>query len=1238
MGGGGKGGTSTSTVSIPPEVLARYNAVNARAEKVADTPFQPYGGEFVAPMNEVQQQGVSQTQKYAEAAQPYYQTAAGLTQQAVDATKPLTAAQIQQYQNPYVQSVVDPTLAALRQQQAQDRQAQSAQAIRSGAFGGERAGLQRAVLGGQQELAQAQAISPLYAQAYNSALAAAQQQQGQRVSGLMGAGQQIAGIGTGAQAAGLQGAQAVIGAGTLGQQTQQALDTAKYQQFLQERGYPFQVAQFLANIAEGTGALSGSTTTTTQPTSFFSDERLKHDIKKIGKTNDGLPIYSFKYNGDDRTQIGLMAQDVEKKRPEAVGLAGGYKTVDYAKATAGARHARAAGGLVPESMGGAVLEPGNYARGGFAGGGLITDPNDLQAILAAQKQSFGPFAAGGLYGGSAQQDPRGGVSGYVPKATLPVPKLVTSSFQPKQQQGGLQSAMQEINQAGATAKTLGEGWDLARKAFKSDSQTGTQQKSATTGSSSNPPLPPVRPASLQQTSYDTEGFIKDTDIDKDLFGSVPVARGGGIMPRHHFAGGGFLDPYKLPSSGSMVPEDVMESSEETKDEAEKLQPKASGTGGGSSGGGGGLGTAIGVAKTAFDVGKFILPFFLKDGGVVPRQHFDDGGPAKSQNYAITVPDELIPHFNAASEATGVPVPILAAQAKQESRFNPSATGRAGEVGIGQILPSTARNPGYGMQGVEPTELRDPAKNIMFQAQYMKGIGDKLGVKDWSDPEQTARALRAYNGGGDPNYVQNVFGHLYGSSAPRVSSQAQPPQQGGVKPWYDKIAPQTYQGQDRSMGDFLTSKDFVIPLLTGLGTMASSPSRYLGAAILQGLGGGAQAYAQLQKQQADIGQTLASTGETQMGTEAKRQEMVTASFNVQPDGRATITYRRPDGTVDIMEAVKYFSLPYDQRPRLDPVSEAKLQEYAAKSGLGAAGAGPSPAPAGGLAGGKPAVTGPTVQAPTVPELSGINVNADHVRQMQERARDLEGQGNAVISAQPGAKTFEYQTNLATAAQAQKPQMMSFASSLAALPRGQNILTSGKQQEVLQPLVSVLNGIASTVGMPALVNAQTLANTEEVKKSVNLMAQQAAKGGNQASYAALSEIMSSIPSNLNSPEAQAKLLADIMAVQQREIDKERYFNAVRKQAEGPNGVYARGALGIGADAERAFNDSNAAKIAQEKQSLIRMFNQQAKGHTDNGRPVSVMEYLAKNAGTLSDAQKAAIEKNYGTGILRYFGVGG
>jgi len=75
-------------------------------------------------------------------------------------------------------------------------------------------------------------------------------------------------------------------------------------------------------LAQGIGAAGGAA-------AFFSDKRLKTDIKKVGKTEGGLPIYTYKYKGDNRTQMGVMAQDVEKKTPKAVSEVGGFKAVDY---------------------------------------------------------------------------------------------------------------------------------------------------------------------------------------------------------------------------------------------------------------------------------------------------------------------------------------------------------------------------------------------------------------------------------------------------------------------------------------------------------------------------------------------------------------------------------------------------------------------------------------------------------------------------------------------------------------------------------------------------------------------------------------------------------------------------------------------------------------------------------------------------------------------------------------------
>ena len=65
----------------------------------------------------------------------------------------------------------------------------------------------------------------------------------------------------------------------------------------------------------------------------LSDERAKTDKERIGETDDGIGIFKFKYKGSPKTQIGLMAQEVAKKKPGAVKkTSSGLLAVDYGKA------------------------------------------------------------------------------------------------------------------------------------------------------------------------------------------------------------------------------------------------------------------------------------------------------------------------------------------------------------------------------------------------------------------------------------------------------------------------------------------------------------------------------------------------------------------------------------------------------------------------------------------------------------------------------------------------------------------------------------------------------------------------------------------------------------------------------------------------------------------------------------------------------------------------------------------
>ncbi|GAB4499844.1 MAG: hypothetical protein OHK003_17410 [Anaerolineales bacterium] len=62
----------------------------------------------------------------------------------------------------------------------------------------------------------------------------------------------------------------------------------------------------------------------------ISDIRLKTDIVLIGKAENGLPLYTFRYIGGTKYYKGVMAQDVLKFMPEAViYMSNGYMAVNY---------------------------------------------------------------------------------------------------------------------------------------------------------------------------------------------------------------------------------------------------------------------------------------------------------------------------------------------------------------------------------------------------------------------------------------------------------------------------------------------------------------------------------------------------------------------------------------------------------------------------------------------------------------------------------------------------------------------------------------------------------------------------------------------------------------------------------------------------------------------------------------------------------------------------------------------
>jgi hypothetical protein len=177
---------------------------------------------------------------------------------------------------------------------------------------------------------------------------------------LLSAGGQFANIGNQAQGMTSQQINDLLRTGAVEQATEGDAQSAAYQEFLRMQNAPMEQYSNLMGILSGaprnvttSGTSSGTSVQKTSPgllnqllaagqmaASFASDPRLKRDIELIGRRDDGIGIYEFRYiwDADDAPlSIGAMADEVEDIMPWALGPeVGGRKTVDYAMMIGGA--------------------------------------------------------------------------------------------------------------------------------------------------------------------------------------------------------------------------------------------------------------------------------------------------------------------------------------------------------------------------------------------------------------------------------------------------------------------------------------------------------------------------------------------------------------------------------------------------------------------------------------------------------------------------------------------------------------------------------------------------------------------------------------------------------------------------------------------------------------------------------------------------------------------------------------
>ncbi len=85
-----------------------------------------------------------------------------------------------------------------------------------------------------------------------------------------------------------------------------------------------------STLQGGIGSAFGSGGAIPGMLGILSDRRLKKNIKRIGTTAGGTPIYQFNYLWSDEPSIGVMADEVPEAR---IMTDSGYYAVDYTRVT-----------------------------------------------------------------------------------------------------------------------------------------------------------------------------------------------------------------------------------------------------------------------------------------------------------------------------------------------------------------------------------------------------------------------------------------------------------------------------------------------------------------------------------------------------------------------------------------------------------------------------------------------------------------------------------------------------------------------------------------------------------------------------------------------------------------------------------------------------------------------------------------------------------------------------------------
>jgi hypothetical protein len=879
---------------------------------------------------------------------------------------------------------------------------------------------------------------------------------------------------------------------------------------------------------------------------------------------------------------------------------------------------------------------GGYASGGRAGyayGSTVTtegsniSPNDLSAIIAEQQQMYGPYSQEGMttYGMKKGAQP-GGKSSYVPQAMASAAHLMT----PKD--------ISPRGQTNTLSEITGDLGDIEKlnQYRKNLSGSGSDQ---TGGLLYKKPVGPGDAAHAGATLDSTTPDNLSDTFKNALSGFFGAKNGGVIDHRHGYATKGAVQMYGVDNLMSDVDSGVDQTPEQLIAEQKGMTPGSSGSG---SSGASGLSTALTLGKTILG----FLPF--AEGGVVPREHHADGDVVGDPSDQVAMSDvgpfkmredpkmtagvdprllDIIRHESVSLPA-GQSYDVTSG-VRENTPANPNSLHRLGKaVDVGIMNEDGTMVPNY----QDPASFKayeDPAKvGREFQQKkypelnkdfnwggYFSGPPGKYGAMDLmhqSIGEHPAGG--SWEAGLKPEQAQLFAGYVppKGGVVPpadipargAVTAQetnAQPPQQGG------------------GLTDTLTSEKFLVPLLSGLGKMAGSNSRYLGSAILQGIGGAAESYENvLQNQQqraltggqADVARTVAASN---------AQGVAQGDLHLDPMTK-TLIVDMPNGRT--MTRQEWIAA--GRPPTRSQTAAGVLQTGMAGGTLTAAGQPATPDIANAPVTGSEAPITVQQQAGQTqagqpqagqPEQAAMpwSINNAGKSQLQKDADYFEKTPENVRTAALGASQATENRIAAQAAQAQSmgTTLNTLTSHIMSQP-DTGPVAAGVTNEVRSHALNVYNDMVTLFNRPDLVvQGDPLANQQVINKIHMGLGFLATSGADQNSQQALQVALAGQPGSQMSKQAALDVISSMYVAKQRALDQQKYLQEWKSQS--PDFYLAQ-------NAEQAFrNDHGDNYYNQEKHAIRNLFGPvDANGapiKDQNGVPLPSQKALSKDGKPVS-----------------------